>query len=79
MTSFGDWTKDMHGADEISCLCRDVARAVDSCIKAGLPLKNVEFGADAVFYDSWMQAFRFIYLPVEGIDRRRFQDAQLCS
>ena len=68
MASFGDWAKDAHGADEISCLCRDVARAVDSCIKAGLPLKNVEFGADAVFYDSWMQAFRFIYLPVEGIE-----------
>lgn len=40
------------------------------CVRDRLPLMNVVFDLDRVYYDSWMRTVRFIYLPFDGIEPR---------
>ena len=68
MVSFKEWADEQRSADEIRQLCRDIAWVIDSCVENGLPLKNIELNSDLLFYDSWRQSFRFVYLPIEGIE-----------
>lgn len=68
MVPFGDWAEEQRSAAEVRRLCCDIAWAIDTCVECGLPLKNIELDPSLLFYDSWRQAFRFVYLPAEGIE-----------
>ena len=40
---------------------------VQECARLGLPLKNVVFDEDRVFYDPWSRSVRFLYVPFDGM------------
>ncbi len=68
MVPFKDWANEPRTCGEVRKLCGEIAWVIDACVENGLPLKNIAFDASLVFYDSRHQAFRFVYLPVEGIE-----------
>lgn len=79
MVPFEEWAKEARGMDELQKLCGHISWSIDACIENGLPLKNIVFDTEQVFYDSWRQAFRFVYLPVTGLEADVTKISQFAS
>ncbi len=58
----------LRGEEALRNVFGNFKQLLDACLNLKLPLKNLEFDSNLVYYDSWVDTLRFIYLPFEGID-----------
>lgn len=61
---FTDWAGKPRSVREINALFRDINWMFNACWDNRIQIHTVQLDTDSVFYDSWMQSFRFICLPV---------------
>lgn len=67
MVSLHEHLKRPLGERELKDLFVQFAQLLETCASRKLPLKNIEFDAKHIYYDSWSSSVKFVYLPFAGI------------
>lgn len=67
METLAKYLKKLLSREDVANVLSQLCQLVTECVRLGLPLKNVVFDVNQVFYDPWSCRIRFMYLPLDNI------------